>query len=133
MLRTVHLFMYPDDSSCKEVKDFLEQHELRLNVHDIEKEPLNLDEITRLMRHFSLKHFINTESKAYAKNKLGESLPPREEVYKMMAEDNDLIRKPIIVAGRLMVIGPNIAKIREMLQIKSSDNGNGNGNGSGQV
>ena len=127
MLKTVHLFMYPNDSSCKEVQDFLEKQDLRLNVHDIEREPLNLDEITRLMRHFSLKHFINTESKAYTKNKLGDSLPPREEVYKMMAEDNDLIRKPIIVAGRLMVIGPNIAKIREMLQIKSSDNGNGNG------
>ena len=40
-----------------------------------------------------------------------------------MAEDNDLIRKPIIVAGRLMTVGCNIDKIREMLQIKSNGAG----------
>lgn len=50
---------------------------------------------------------------------------PRDELYKMMAENNDLIRKPIIVAGRLMVVGPNIPKIMEMLQIRSNGNGNG--------
>jgi len=123
MLKTVDFFMYPNDSHCKEVQEFLEKHDLRLNVIDIEKQPLNLDEITRLMRHFKLEHLINSQAKAFSKHHLDNTLPPREEVYKLMAEDNDLIKKPIIVAGRLMVVGWNIAKISEMLQIKSNGNG----------
>jgi len=130
MLRTVHLFVSPNDPDCKEVRSFLEDQEVRLNIHDIDKQPLNLDEITRLMRHFNLKHLLNARAKGFAKNKLDDALPPREEVFQMMAEDNDLIKKPIIVAGRLMVIGANIAKIKEMLQLDTNGNGNGNGNGS---
>ena len=127
MLKTVDIFVYPDDTDCKEVRDFLDKQEVRVNVHDIKKEPLRLDEITRLMRHFNLKHFLNPDAKGFAKHHLNNTLPPRDELYKLMADDNDLIRKPIIVAGRLMVVGANISKIMEMLQIRSNGNGNGNG------
>jgi hypothetical protein len=41
----------------------------------------------------------------------------------MMADDNDLLVKPIVVAGRLMVVGPNRPKIIEMLQLKSNGSG----------
>ena len=37
-----------------------------------------------------------------------------------MAEVNDLLKKPIVIAGRLMVVGANRCKMMEMLQIKSN-------------
>ncbi|PKK84463.1 MAG: hypothetical protein CVT49_03820 [candidate division Zixibacteria bacterium HGW-Zixibacteria-1] len=124
MLKTIELFLVPDDPGCKEVLKLLEEQELRVRVRDISKEPLKLNEITRLMRHLNLRHFLNHEAKGFTKHHLDNTLPPRDELFQMMAEDNELIRRPIIVAGRLMVVGPNLAKIKEMLQIKSNGNGN---------
>ena len=90
MLKTVDIFVYPEDSDCKEVRDFLEKQDVRLKVHDIKKEPLRLDEITRLMRHFNLKHFLNPEANGFGRHHIDDTLPPRDELYKMMAENNDL-------------------------------------------
>jgi arsenate reductase-like glutaredoxin family protein len=112
--------MVPNDPDCVEVQKFLQNQDLRLQIHDIEKKPLTQDEIARLVRHLDLKHFLNSSSKIYSRKKLDKSLPSREEVIALMAEDNDLLRKPIIVAGRLMVIGSNRSKIIEMLQLKGN-------------
>ncbi|MEW5925184.1 MAG: ArsC/Spx/MgsR family protein [Candidatus Zixiibacteriota bacterium] len=123
MLKTIELFLVPNDPGCSEVVNFLEEQEFRVKVRDLSREPLRLNEITRLMRHFNLRHFLNSEAKGFTKHHLNNTLPPRDELFQLMAEDNELIKKPIVVAGRLMVVGPNIPKIREMLQIKSNGNG----------
>ena len=112
--------MVPDDPGCLEVREFLQQQDVRLLIHDIQKNPLNVEEINRLFRHFNLRQFLNSSSKVYSKRRLDSFLPERDELIRMMAEDNDLIKKPVILAGRLMVVGPNRAKIIEMLQIKSN-------------
>lgn len=123
MLKTIELFLVPNDPGCKEVSSFLEEQEFRVKVRDLTREPLRLNEITRLMRHFNLKHFLNPEAKGFSKHHLNNTLPSRDELYQLMADDNELIKKPIVVAGRLMVVGPNIPKIKEMLQIRSNGNG----------
>ena len=120
MQKIVDIFMVPNDPDCVEVQEFLQQQDLRLKIRDIREKPLNEEEIARLVRHLDLKHFLNSSSKVYSRKKLDKSLPSREEVIALMAEYNDLLRKPIIVAGRLMVIGPNRSKIIEMLQLKSN-------------
>jgi regulatory protein spx len=118
MRRVVNLYMAPNDPGCIEIKEFLEQQDLKLQVHDVKNKPLVADEIAELIKHFNLKHFLNTSSKTYTKRKLDKSLLDRKEVIQLMADDNDLIRKPIIVVGRLMVVGANREKVMEMLQIK---------------
>jgi arsenate reductase-like glutaredoxin family protein len=120
MQKIVDLFMVPDDPDCVEVQEFLQQQDLRVQIHDIEKKPLTAKEIANLIRHLDLKHFLNASSKTYSRKKLDKSLPSREEVIALMAEDNDLLRKPIIVAGRLMVVGPNRSKIVQMLQLRGN-------------
>ncbi len=118
MKRVVDLYVAPDDPDCTEIKELLEQHDLKLKIRDLSVKPLEASEIAALIRHFDLKHFLNTSSKTYIGKKLDKTIPDRNEVIQLMADDNDLIKKPIIVAGRLMVVGPNRHKIMEMLQIK---------------
>ncbi len=118
MKSIVDLYMVPNDPACNEIKEFLEQADLKLKIHDLATKPLEADEIAALIRHFDLKHFLNTSSKTYTKNKLDKTITERDEIIQLMADDNDLIKKPIIVSGRLMVVGPNRRKIMEMLQIR---------------
>lgn len=123
MRKVVDLYTVPGDRHCEEIREFLEQQDVKLMIRDIRSKPLSYDEIAKLIRHLDLKHFINTESKLYSRKKLQQELPVRSELFEMMADDNDLLVKPIVVAGRLMVVGPNRPKIIEMLQLKSNGSG----------
>lgn len=127
MLKRVKIYTDPKDPLCSEAQSFLEEQEVLLQVHDVKQQPLSSMQISRLIRHFDLRHFLNEASQAYKKNKLDKSLPEREEVIELMATDNDLLRKPIIVAGRLMTVGCNRDKIIEMLQLKVNGDESGTG------
>nr|MBN2278376.1 hypothetical protein [candidate division Zixibacteria bacterium] len=120
MRKMVDFYMIPGDPGCEDIQEFLEKNEILLRIRDIKKEPLTYDKISRLVRHLNLDHFINKSSKTYLRKGLDKNLPSRAEVIDLIARDNELMKFPITVAGRLMVIGPNLGKIKEMLQIKSN-------------
>ena len=125
MRKEVVLYTVPGEDQCDQIHEFLSEQDIRLRVRDIKSDPLNFNEIVKLIRHLDLKHFLKSP------DKLNGNHHERSEVFEMLAKDNDLIVKPIIVAGRLMVVGPNRAKIREMLQLRT--NGSGDDNGSGNI
>ena len=121
MLRRVNLYVCPNEQECGEISEFLKKQEIDLVIRDIKARPLGVEEITQLFRHFDTKHFLNEHSNSFTKHKLDVELPPRPELYELMAQDNDLIKRPVVVAGRLMVIGCNISKIKEMLQLRDAE------------
>ena len=120
MLKSVLMYTKPKVSECDEVKEFLISQEVKLQIRDIEANPLGRYEIIRLLKNFDLKHFLDTDSKVYRRNKIDKSMPERNEIIDMIIENNDLLRVPILIAGRLMTIGSNREKITEMLQIRNN-------------
>jgi arsenate reductase-like glutaredoxin family protein len=120
MLKRVDIYSFTDDPGFEEIKRFLDNYDYDLRVRDLQVRPLNAYEISNIIRHFDSKHFISLASKAYKKFHLDKVTPSRKELIAMIAEDNELLRQPIIVAGRLMTVGCNRMKIMEMLQIKSN-------------
>lgn len=122
MQKEVDIYIYPNDDGCKQILEFLkEQPNIRVKIRDLKEKPLNQRQVAELVRHLNLEHFFDTESKAYAKRKLNGNLPERAEAINLLAEDNDLLKKPIIISGRLMVIGPNINKVIDMLQLREDE------------
>lgn len=115
MNKKVTLFANSDDPCFGEVRDYLEKQEVNLQIHNIGKEPLKRPQISDLVRNYNLQHFLNTNSKSYKKNKLDKILPSRQEVIDLIAQDNDLLNRPIIISGRLMAVGYNREAIKEML------------------
>ncbi len=115
MNKKVILYANTDDPCFGEIREYLEEQEVSLQVHNIAQRPLNYPEISELVRHYDLHHFLNTNSKSFKKNGLDKTLPSRQEVIDLIARDNDLLNRPIIITGRLMAIGYNREMIREML------------------
>lgn len=120
MFKNVVMYTKPKNGQCDEIKDYLIEQDIGLQIRDISTDPLGRPEISRLLRHFDLKHFLDSDSKIYKRNKIDQLLPARDEIINLMVDDNDLLRVPIIVAGRLMTIGCNREKITEMLQIRKN-------------
>jgi len=115
MNKKVILYTDSKDAGFGDVKGYLEEQEVNLQVHNIRSNPLNQPEISGLVQHFDLQHFLNTRAKSYKKNKLDKSMPGRQEVIDLIAEDNDLLIRPIIVYGRLTAVGYDRHAIKEML------------------
>jgi regulatory protein spx len=115
MNKKVILYADSKDAYFGDVKGYLEEQEVNLQVHNIGNSPLNQPEISSLVQHFNLQHFLNTKAKSYKKNKLDNSLPERQELIELIAKDNDLLIRPIIVYGRLTAVGYDRHAIKEML------------------
>jgi arsenate reductase-like glutaredoxin family protein len=125
--RQVTLYGNLRDPYCGEMINLLNQAGVRLRVHDIKQNPLNSGQIAGLIRNHDVERFLNPSSAPYKKNKLGKSLPDRQEVIELLAGDNDLFRTPIVVSGNMMSIGFDPRQIAGMLQIDAGGLGSGNG------
>jgi len=112
---------YGKDDSCVETKSFIEESGVLLTIRDLEKRPFTVQELSSLVGHLDIRHFLNKSSEAYTGNGLDKELPDRQEIIKMMAADYTLIRKPIIKASRLITIGCDQKKVSELLQIGANN------------
>ncbi len=116
---------YGDEERCSDTRRFIEDAGIDMDIRDIKKNPLNEDELKRLLGYFEITHFLNPGSPAFEKNGLDKSTPERAEIVKMILEDQTLLRRPIIKTARLMTVGCDRRKISEMLQINQNGNGKG--------
>lgn len=119
MKKKVTLFTNPDDPTCVKVEKFLSEQDVILNVHNVKTQPLDIKQISKLLRSFDLKHFYNSNGHAKSgKKKTTETEPlDRETIFEKIAEDNTLLRLPIILSGRLLTVGNNCERIGIMLQV----------------
>jgi len=119
MIKKVTLYSDPKDPYCAEIEKFLRGFEVTLKVHDLRANPLNVYQLSGLLKHFDIEHFLNGNAKS-AKGKAPDfSKVSRQEVIDMIAADNSLLRKPIIVSGRLITFGYDRQTIMNMLQLRS--------------
>jgi len=113
-------YTYGDFDRCKDIKKYIEDAGIILDVRDIEKHPLSEIEMDKLLGHIPMNHFLNPASPSYAKHKLDEGLPEREELLKLILSDPTLLKRPIVKTIRLVMAGCDKKKIAEMLSIGSN-------------
>jgi regulatory protein spx len=119
-LSRAQFISYGKDAQCLETQRFIEEAGIVLDIRDIEKEPLTEEEVAGIVAYFDLRHFLNPFSKTYEKRGLDRTLPKREEIFKMIAEDHTLLRRPIIRTARLVTVGFDKKAISNMLQISAN-------------
>lgn len=126
---------FGDDELCNEMRRFIEDAGVLLDIRDLEKRPFTEGEVRKLISNFNPGYFLNQGSRSFAKLGLDKGVPDREELIKIIAKDNSLLRRPIIKTNRLFTIGCDRRRISEMLQIplngRPSDDDREAGNGSG--
>ncbi len=118
--RRAQFYSYGEQGPCAEVKKFIQDSGILLESRDIEKNPLSVSDLNRIIGFLDLNHFLNTSSDSYKKNGLDKELPSRTEVYELMVQDHTLIKKPIICSKRLVTVGCDKQKIADMLQINKN-------------
>lgn len=95
----------PNCTTCRKAKKFMENHGFQLYFRDLGKERLSAAELEELIGNHDYKDFLNSRNELYRKAKMKIAPPPRKEAIKMMAQEPNLIKRPVILAGGHVVLG----------------------------
>jgi arsenate reductase-like glutaredoxin family protein len=66
---------------------------------------LSVEELEKLIGKRDYKEFLNFRNEMYRERGMKENPPPREEALRLMSENPNLIRRPILVKGSRIILG----------------------------
>jgi arsenate reductase len=95
----------PNCTTCRKVRSFMEKRGFQLSFRDLAKERLSPAELEDLIGNRDYKEFLNSRNELYRKKKMKLRPPSRREAIRMMAQEPNLIRRPVVVAGGRIVVG----------------------------
>jgi arsenate reductase-like glutaredoxin family protein len=76
-----------------------------LELRDLGTAGLTEGELDALIGAEDYRKFLNSRNELYRERKMGENPPPRAEAIRLMAREPNLIRRPVVISGRRIVLG----------------------------
>ncbi|QIZ09204.1 transcriptional regulator Spx [Priestia megaterium] len=117
----VTLYLTPSCAYCRKAKAWLEDHQIAYKERNILSEPLSIDEIKKILHltEYGTDQIISKHSKAFQKlNGNIESLS-LQELYKIIKDNPELLRTPLIIDEKKLLVGYNEEEIRKFLPRKN--------------
>ena len=82
---------------------------------DLDKERLTEEELDRLIGTRDYRDFLNTRNELYRERNMKQNPPSRAEALKLMAKFPNLIRRPLLIQGKQIILGFDEAVYRKLL------------------
>jgi Spx/MgsR family transcriptional regulator len=95
----------PSCTTCRKARAFLEKRKVELDLRDLGKERMSVEELDELIGDRDHRKFLNTRNELYRLKKMGQNPPSREEALQLMAAEPNLIRRPVVLRGDDVVLG----------------------------
>lgn len=76
-----------------------------LQLRDLATERLSAGELDELIGQRDYREFLNSRSELYRERNMKEHPPTRAEALKLMTANPNLIRRPVVIAGKQIVLG----------------------------
>ncbi|MFB5281856.1 transcriptional regulator SpxA [Peribacillus sp. Hz7] len=116
----VTLYTSTSCTSCRKAKAWLEEHEIAYIERNIFSEPLTIDEIKEIFRmtEDGTDEIISTRSKAFEKLNIDIASLSLQELYKVIKENQGLLKRPIILDEKRLQVGYNEDEISRFLPRK---------------
>src|ERR1700722_14734920 len=112
--RSVEFLQKPTCTSCRNARAYMEKCGFDLRLRDIGKDRLRPEEIENLIGDRDYRQFLNPRNELYRRNNMKKNPPTRPKTVKMIAAEPNLIRRPIIIAGKKMILGFDQESIDEL-------------------
>ena len=85
-----------------------------LEERELGREPLSAEELDRLIGARDHREFLNPRNELYRERGMKDDPPPRAQALKLMAENPNLIRRPIVVSGAKILLGFDEKRYKEL-------------------
>ncbi|MBN2492094.1 MAG: hypothetical protein JXQ29_14705 [Planctomycetes bacterium] len=112
--RRVRLYQKSSCGHCRRAKAILEGMGLVLEIRDLIREPLNRNELTDLIGSTDVREFLNPASTLFRQRRMSTFPPTKAEAIRLMMEDPNLIRRPIVIKGKRKVFGFEESVLKEL-------------------
>ena len=87
---------------------------MELEEYDLGKRRLTAKELDALIGPRNYLEFLNPRNELYRQRKMKEHPPARDEALKLMSQEPNLIRRPIVIRGGQMVLGYDEDALRQL-------------------
>jgi len=115
----IHVYQYPKCSTCRKALKWLGEHRIAHTHSDLVATPIPLAKLRDLHERsgLPLRRFFNTSGESYRNGKFGERLPKMSdaEALKALAADGKLVKRPIVDAGKIVLVGFDEEKYADAL------------------
>ncbi|WP_024859635.1 arsenate reductase family protein [Ruminococcus flavefaciens] len=100
---------YPKCTTCQKAKKWLDENGISYELRDIKENNPTADELREWYKNsgLPLKKFFNTSGLLYKSMELKNKLPNMsdDEQIKLLATDGMLVKRPILVSGKKVLVG----------------------------
>lgn len=105
----ITVYCYPRCSTCKKALKYLDEHHVKYELLDIQKQNPNEEQLKQWhhMSGLPLKRFFNTSGLIYKNNHLKEAIPTmsEEQQYNLLATDGLLVKRPLVIGEDFVLTG----------------------------
>src|SRR5690625_4118355 len=114
------IYLSPSCTSCRKAHAWLEEYNIPFVERDIINEPPTKDELEKILSLTAkgTEEIISTRSKAFRRLNVNIEEMSLQELYELIQEHPEILRKPIIVDKRRIQVGYNESEIRQFVPKK---------------
>jgi len=87
-----------------------------LETRDLDTQPLSEKELQELIGTLDYGPFLNSRNELYREMNMAEKTPSREEAIRLMSKNPNLIKRPISVRGKDMVLGFDVTAYMKLVK-----------------
>lgn len=106
----------PTCTTCRKAKAYLEKLGAELESRSLDKERLNEAELDQLIGNRDYKQFLSARNELYRTRKMKEHPPSRSEAIRLMAQEPNLIRRPVVIRGKGLILGYDEQAYKELVK-----------------
>jgi len=81
---------------------------------DFGKQPFTVEELAQIFGDRPIEPYLNTRHEIYKARDMKHGLPPRDELLRLIVENPNLVRRPLLAVGEELVPGFNEAEYRRV-------------------
>lgn len=87
---------------------------IELEFRDLNRDRLSAAELDQLIGQRDYREFLNPRNELYRERNMKEHPPSRAEALQLMAAEPNLIRRPVVIAGKQIVLGYDEEKLKAL-------------------
>jgi arsenate reductase len=114
-MEPVHLIWKKSCDTCRRFKRQLDAWGVLYTDREINTQPLTAPELDALIGETPVKQWLNTQNETYRALKLKDNPPDKARAVALIAEHNNLLRRPVLRVGDQLVVGNDLEAAAHLL------------------
>lgn len=95
----------PTCTTCRKAKAYLEKLGVEMELRSLDKQKLSKAELDELIGDRDHQEFLSSRNELYRTRKMKDHPPTRAEAIQLMSAEPNLIRRPVVMRGKRIVLG----------------------------